>query len=208
MKKVRRFCMPSAVPAAIASSLIFAVGAVVFLFTMISENSNIYIKLFGSAFCIGMFFAARALFKELYLNYAAMFKKRLEYFKQIGVFPMVAPDFEQGVRWFGKNLVVGKNFLFGRENGMIVMYGEIDQLFRNEHRTEYTSGDSPSFDYYLKMVANGKEYTICSLKKQNLNSDEWYQFCNFLSIKNPNAHISQYFQQTQSLVDDSSSGDD
>ena len=126
----------------------------------------------------------------------------------MGVTGLIEQDFQRGVRWFENKLIVGENFLFGKSNAMIVMYSEINMLFRHEHKTEYESGRSPTYSYDIKINSNGKEYTLCNLSRKMVESRDWYQFCNFLSLKNPNIQVSQYIKKTHSVVDDTSSGDD
>ncbi len=208
MKKVKKFCVPSVVPAVIVSCLIIFVGAAACRFAITSRIANIYYKLGGVGFLIAMLFAARFMFKEMYQCYAILFKKRLEYFRKIGVISQVAPDFEQGVRIFGKNLVVGKNFLFGRENGMVVMYSEIDVLYRHEHKTDYESGARPLYSFYVKFMSRGEEYTLCSLDHRQAISDEWVKLCELASLKNPNIRIRRDFQKSRSVKDDTVPIDD
>ena len=209
MNKMKRYCLPSMVPALIISLIIVAFGAgiVCVIFFGDEDNSSLPAKLFGIVFCLGLLAFSIGVFKGLYGKYFDMFKKRYDYFALMGLSGQLMQDFERGVRWFNNKLIVGEQFMFGHKNGMIVMYNEINMLYRHEHRTDYTSGGRPTFSYDIKINANGKEYVLCSLPKELVISGDWVQFCSFLSLKNPNILVSRIIQQTRSVVDDTG-GDD
>ena len=139
---------------------------------------------------------------------AKIYDKRVKYFRDQGVLDLLKSDFSNGVQLFGGDLTVGKMFLFGKNTGMIVMFQEITRFFIHVHTTEYESGRTPTKKFELKFVAGNKHYVLCKIPNKNMNTSEWNQFCNFISLKNPNIILDQHMEMTRSCVDDTVSNDD
>lgn len=209
MEKINKYCLPGMIKglAIFYGVLIFA--GIIWIFTNATYDKNGI-----SDLCIRLVFAFVFMLSDIlfyHLSYgksAKIYDKRVKYFRDQGVLDLLKSDFSNGVQLFGGDLTVGKMFLFGKNTGMIVMFQEITRFFIHVHTTEYESGRTPTKKFELKFVAGNKHYVLCKIPNKNMNTSEWNQFCNFISLKNPNIILDQHMEMTRSCVDDTVSNDD
>ena len=207
MEKIKKYCLPSKA-GGIITGVVFLAAAIFIVWAEFVSGHTLGMGRIGACLLsLVLIVIAFMMYYAIYGSAASKYKKRIAYFGSLGVAGALVPDFNRGVRLFGGKLVAGENFLFGKGEGMIVMYREINSLRRNEHRTDYTSGNLPTFRYSLIITAGGKDYTLCKLSREDVLSPEWYQFSAFLSLKNPAIRVNQIISQTHSTIDDSSEDD-
>ena len=208
MRNVKKYCLPKKAGAVICGCA-FMIPAVFVIVQVFFKNNNFGMnKLAAILVSAGFCLIGWLIYYAIYGQTASIFKKRVRYLQSIGAGGLIEEDFNRAVGLFNNNLKAGKQFLFGRKSGMIVMYSEINYIYRNEHRTDYTSGARSSFRYNIKINCGGKAYDLCTISRADVISADWFRFSNFLVLKNPNIGVSQIITQSHSVVDDTSSGDD
>lgn len=125
MKEIRQYCVPSKFLGIVAFP-VFSVLAVIILNS--EEYSDIGRIQKGFMTCLFIIFAIVLSYLCFYLSYgqyASRFKTRMLDYQEKGMLPIVEDDFRQGVRLFDGNLIVGKEFMFGRKTGFVLMYNEM-----------------------------------------------------------------------------------
>lgn len=208
MKEIKKYCLNTVIKGVSIFYLALIFAGIFWIFSVATYDRNWLSDL--STRLLMTFLLLVSDYLLYYFGYARkakMLKKRIQFFKTQGVANYLEQDFAQGVRMFGGQLVVGKRFMFGKRSGMIVAYQEISYIFRHEHTIEYESGRTPTKKYTLKFNAGNKQYVLCTIPNQFIVSQEWYQFCNFINLKNPNIAITQNFEKSRSHVDDTASDD-
>ena len=65
---------------------------------------------------------------EIIIKANKRFKKRLKYFKANNLEPYIISDFNNGIKMFQNNVIVGEYCLIGKGDGLIVFYNEIDSF--------------------------------------------------------------------------------
>ena len=145
-----------------------------------------------------------------YLAYgksADRFKKRMACIEEKGLLPLVEENFVSGVRLFDGNLIVGKEFMFGRQTGLVLIYDEIDLAYRSKDITVYQSGRPTEIKCQIMVRASRKKYKLCSITESPQHVEEWNNLSNFLKLKcqiisiDPNMEVHKHVVE-QIYVDD------
>lgn len=192
MKNVKKFCLPNRFFTTVILLIVFIVFYGIMLLSVVLQNDIDDISSnFPLIAIIGFVITFLVLFGfyyEIIIKTNKRFKKRLKYFKANNLEPYIISDFNNGIKMFQNNVIVGEYCLIGKGDGLIVFYNEIDSFSCFINSSTDDNGNS-SVTKELRVGSRGIEYRLCNVNEWNLYQPDYNQLCNFLKIKNPNIII-------------------
>ena len=205
MFRIKRYCLPSIIP----MILVMMIGILFDTLLMIGiiNTEPVWIKLVTLVFFLGILAAFAVIAWRMYIRYAVLLRKRLKHYAKTEMTELMKSDFKSAERRFKKNLKTGKSFIFGKSNGNLLRYSDIDILYRNLLETTYTYSNRVIYTYSIKVVSSRDESELCIIPNDMAESDEWYKLCDFLAEICPTIEVRQEIVRTFKFVDDSPSKD-
>ncbi len=147
------------------------------------ENSGIEIK----EFAIAVFFTLFALFiLELSITELKRFKKLLTDIVENGGLPFLLNDFQNGGKAFKDKLILGQNFLIGKNTGVVIAYSDIGRIYQQIRKT---NGVEDSRTLKVLHLKTNRYYDLCKVPRRGKAEDEVQQVVEYIVSMNPNIRV-------------------
>lgn len=131
-------------------------------------------------FCLVAFiFSIEGIIKKIRLG------KQFRKLEQYGEMPNVLSDFEYAIPMLGGRVMMGSEYAFGKNCGVVITYADIDRVYEYVH---YTNSIRDGRMIKAKMI-NGKEYDLCYLKVFKKEFEEEMAIIQTILERNPSVQV-------------------
>ena len=113
------------------------------------------------------------------------YDKHLDELKKSGEISLLMSDFRGGSKAFKDRLILGQNFLIGKETAVFLRYDEIAQIYQTIHRTNFVE-DSRTITV---ITTEGKHKELCILQMWGKSNDELNQVFGYIASRNPSVKV-------------------
>lgn len=118
-------------------------------------------------------------------RYVAAQKKMEAQLESSGALERVLADFASAKSYFKDSLRVGNYYLYGKNHGRMVPYGDIKQVYQHVQRTYFVES-ARNLTY---VGPDGKARALCKLPLRDKGKEELLQVLAVMLSKNPNIKV-------------------
>ena len=113
------------------------------------------------------------------------YDKRLNEMKKSGELSVLMSDFRGGSKAFKDRLILGENYLIGRDTGVFLRYDKIAQIYQTIHRTNFIEDGRT----ITVVTTEGKYKDLCNLQIWGKSNDELDQVFEYIVSRNPSVKV-------------------